>query len=93
MGEGFGGDAGCEVDVGVGGEGVLERRAGIAGVAEFVVLIGGGWVFFELAEVGVEAEPGVAELALISFEEGEVVAGGVLVEGAGEGLAGGVVGL
>ena len=79
--------------MGVGGEGILEALAGFFEGAGFGLVVSRGWIFFELAEVGVEAEPGGAELALIALEEGEVVAGGVLVERAGEGLAGGVVGL
>jgi hypothetical protein len=54
----------------------------------FVVGVLGRGIFFELAELVVETEPGGAELAVISFEEGEVVAGGVGVKASGEGLAG-----
>jgi len=86
----LGGDAGHQVHVGVAGEGILDSAAGFDEGAGLGFVVGGRGIFFELAEVGVKAEPGGAELALIALEEGEVVAGGILVEAAGEGLAGGV---
>ena len=84
------------MEVGIcGGWGLIDEVVfdGLPGFVQGGALVGFvvGWegVFLELAEEGEQAEVGVAQLALVTLEEGKVVSGGVLVEGGGEGLAGG----
>src|SRR6266496_1118953 len=83
--------------VGVGSEGFV-RRDGVGpgtlgGDGLFVGVGGGGGVMFLEVVVGAEqAEEGVLHAALVAVEEEEGVAGGVLVEGLGEEVAGGLAG-
>jgi len=78
----------------IGGRGWIAKEVfdGLAGFGHFGafgdVVVGGERVFLELAELGEEAQVLVAELALVAGEEEEIVAGGIVVEGGGEGLAG-----